>query len=162
MRRVVVITVAAGLAIIAAGCQQQPQMSPDEIPAIKSTLRAVEQVIRTRNSTYLDSLFSSDAAAGGSSAQKVMAFVYSAGVDSFVGFTRKQIVFRGDAARIDCAITSASGLLRPVTITMRKEGGVWLFKKIEPRIDDALTPRLPDTLPPASDTVSKPPGSISD
>jgi len=160
MRKVVVIAAAAGLAIIA-GCKQQPQMSPDEIPAIKSTLRAVEQVIRTRNSTYLDSLFSSDAAAAGSSAQKVMAFVYSAGVDSFVGFTRKQIVFRGDAARIDCDITSTSGILRPVTITMRKEDGVWLFKKIEPRIDDALTPRLTDTLPPP-DTVSKSSNSTSD
>jgi hypothetical protein len=141
-----VLVVAAGWLILAcAGCAQKQQMSPDEIPAIKATLKAVEQVVRTRRTTYLDSLFTSDAASAGSSAQKIMAFVYSAGVDSFIGFTDKQIAFRGDAARIDCLITGASGVERPVTITMRKEDGVWLLKKIEPRVDSGLN-RKSDSL----------------
>jgi hypothetical protein len=153
MTKAVPVIIAGWLAISAAGCAQKQQMSPDEIPAIKATLKAVEQVVRTRRTTYLDSLFSSDAASAGSSAQKIMAFVYSAGVDSFIGFTDKQIAFRGDAARIDCRITGASGVERPVTITMRREEGVWLLKKIEPRVDNALAP-IP------IDTLSRPPDSI--
>ena len=153
MTRAVLMVAAGWLTICVAGCDRKPQMSPDEIPAIKATLKAVEQVVRTRRTTYLDSLFSSDAASAGSSAQKVMAFVYSAGVDSFIGFTDKQIAFRGTSARIDCQITGASGVQRPVTITMRKEDGVWLLKKIEPRVDNALAP-IP------IDTLSQPPDSV--
>jgi hypothetical protein len=153
MTKAVLIVAAGWLIIVTAGCGQKQQMSPDEIPAIKATLKAVEQVVRTRRTTYLDSLFSSDAASVGSSAQKIMAFVYSAGVDSFIGFTDKQIAFRGDAARIDCQITGVSGVKRPVTITMRKEDGVWLLKKIEPRVDNGMEPVPIDTLSRPRDSI---------
>ena len=59
-------------------------------------------------------------------------FVYGDSLKEFVGFTHKQIVYRYDVARVDCNMLGADGYSRPVTITLRKEKGEWLFKKIEP------------------------------
>lgn len=134
------------LVLLLFGCRQKPELSPDEIPAIKETIKALEQVIRARNAQFVDSLISSDAAASGTTAQSLFAFVYSDGLEEFVGFTEKNIVFRGDAARIDCMISSPSGPIRAVTITLHKEDGLWLFKRIERRIDDRRPLQLPDSL----------------
>ena len=120
------------------GCERKKKLSREEIPAIKETIVAFEQVIKARNTVYFDSIISGEAAKVGTTPESVFNFIYSDGLDEFVGFTRKQIIFRGDSARCDCFIHGPDGPIRPVTITLRKEDDIWLIKKIEPRIDDAL------------------------
>ena len=87
---------------------------------------------------YLDSILSGDAAEAGTTPESVMEFVYGDGLTEFVGFTHKQIYFRGNSARIDGKITGPDGPTKDVTITMRKHGEVWLLKKIEPKVEDAV------------------------
>lgn len=120
------------------GCEFKKNISRDEIPNIKETIVALEIAIKARHLTYLDSLLSSDAAEAGTTAQSILDFVYSDGLTEFVGFTEKQIFFRGNAARIDCKITGPDGPTKDVTITMRKQGEVWFVKRIESKVDDAL------------------------
>lgn len=127
----------AGLVAIH-GCEFKKNISRDEIPNIKETIVALEIAIKARHLTYLDSLLSSDAAEAGTTAQSILDFVYSDGLTEFVGFTEKQIFFRGNAARIDCKITGPDGPTKDVTITMRKQGEVWFVKRIESKVDDAL------------------------
>jgi hypothetical protein len=154
MMRLSITLAVTGLLCLSVGCKERLQISRDEIPAIKGALVTIEQVLRSKKAHYLDSLFSSDARDAGTTAGSVMSFVYSARLDSFVGFTQKQIVFRGDAARIDCMISGPSGPVCPVTITMRKEDGYWLLKKIEPQIDSSLiVPPLPDSLQHGADST---------
>jgi hypothetical protein len=120
------------------GCERRKKLSREEIPAIKETIVAFEQVIKARNTFYFDSVISDDAVKVGTTPESVFDFIYSDGLDEFVGFTQKQIIFRGDAARCDCFIHGPDGPTRPVTITLRKEDDIWLIKKIEPRVNDAL------------------------
>jgi hypothetical protein len=125
----------AGLALVY-GCEFKKNVSRDEIPIIKESIKAFENIVKARNLVYLDSILSSDAAEAGTTPEGVMDYIYSDGLSEFVGFTGKQIYFRGNAARIDCKITGPDGPTKDVTITMRKQGDIWLLKKIEPRVED--------------------------
>jgi len=127
----------AGLAVLY-GCEFKKNVSRDEIPNIKESIVAFEIAIKARHTVYLDSLLSSDAAEAGTTPQSILDFVYSDGLTEFVGFTQKQILFRGDAARIDCKITGPDGPTKDATITMRQQGQVWLIKKIEPLVVDGI------------------------
>ncbi len=129
-RASIIIAVVAGLAL--AGCARKQGLAREEIPAIKQTVVALEKVIKLRDPSYLDSLLSREAGRAGTSAQSLFSFVYGDSLKEFVGFTHKQIVYRDEAARVDCNILGSDGYSRPVTITLRKEKGAWLFKKIEP------------------------------
>lgn len=114
-------------------CTKEQKLSREEIPLIKQSLIALEHAIAAKNTIYIDSLLSSDASEAGTSPQAVLDLIYSAGLREFTGFTQKEIVFRGDAARVDCFAIGEGGSPQPVTITMRKENGLWLLKRIEPR-----------------------------
>jgi hypothetical protein len=120
------------------GCEFKKNISREEIPIIKESISAFEVVIRARNTVYLDSILSSEARDAGMTPESILEFVYGDGLNEFVGFTHKQIFFRGNAARVDCKITGSGGPTKDVTITLRKESDVWLIKKIESRIDDPL------------------------
>ncbi len=120
------------------GCEFKKNISREEIPIIKESIAAFESVLRARSTVYLDSILSSDAAEQGTTSQSILDFVYSDGLTEFTGFTQKQILFRGDDARVDCKITAPDGSTRDVTITLRKENEVWLIKKIEPHTVDAI------------------------
>ena len=129
------------LALVAAamwGCEFKKNVSSDEIPFIKESVHALEQVIKARSTVYLDSLLSEEAAEQGTTPEGVLDFVYADGLTEFAGFSQRKIFFRGNAARVDCMITGPEGPVRPVTITLRKENEVWLLKRIEPRRDDPL------------------------
>jgi hypothetical protein len=138
MRFFVIISISLLVALAATGCEFKKNISRDEIPIIKETIYAFEQVIKARNTVYLDSIFSSEARQLGMSPEFVLDFVYSDGLEEFAGFTNKQILFRGDAARVDGMIAGPDGPTKAVTITLRKENDVWLVKKIEARIDEPL------------------------
>jgi hypothetical protein len=137
MKRLSVIIILAAVMAAACGCEFKKNVSRDEIPIIKESVTAFENILKARNLAYLDSILSTDAAEVGTTPESIMEFVYGDGLTEFVGFSHKQIYFRGNSARIDGKITGPDGPTREVTITMRKHGEVWLLKKIEPRVEDA-------------------------
>ena len=126
------------IASVLSTCDRKPKLSRDEIPSIKTSIYALEQVLKARNTAYLDSILSSEARQIGTTPETVLDFIYGNGPEEFTGFTGKQIMFRGDAARVDCNINGLDSTLRPVTITLRREEGVWLVKRIEKRTEQAL------------------------
>ena len=126
------------IAFVLSACDRGPKLSRDEIPSIKTSIYALEQVLKAKNTVYLDSILSSEARQVGTSPETMLDFIYGSGPEEFTGFTSKQIIFRGDAARVDCNINGPDSTLRPVTITLRREEGVWLVKRIENRIAQAF------------------------
>jgi hypothetical protein len=138
MRAIMTLVIYAAIALMLFGCEFKKNISREEIPLIKKSLGAFEVVLKLRSTVYVDSLLSSDAAEAGTSSKYILDFVYSDGMEEFAGFTKKQIFFRGDAARVDCTISGPDGPVKDVTITMRKEDETWLVKKIETRIDDGI------------------------
>jgi len=144
MRRFVPIGILfiAAIIALATGCEFKQNISSKEIPIIKKAIGEMEVEIRADNSAGLDSMLSSEAAGSGTSARSILDFVYHAGsndtLTNFVGFTGKQIFFRGDAARVDASIADSTGPVTEVTITLKKEGDRWLIKALGPRIDEPL------------------------
>lgn len=120
------------------GCEFKKNTSREEIPIIKESLGAFEAAIKARDALYIDSLLSSEAAEVGTTSASILDFVYADSLTAFAGFTQKQILFRGDAARVDCTVAGPDGPVREVTITLRKERNIWRIKKLEPRLDDPL------------------------
>lgn len=155
MRRSFTVISALFLLANLSGCEKRRQVAAEEIPYIKNSVVALENVIKAHNSIILDSILSSEATGVGTTAEGMLAFVYTDSLREFVGFTDKEIVFRGNAARVDCNIAGADGYRRPVTITLRKENKVWLIKKLEPRVgkmfpdepDSVTRPLLPESHP---------------
>jgi hypothetical protein len=145
MKYSAVVLLAVVLLATLPGCERKRQVASEEIPYIKNSLIVLEKVIKAHNGIVLDSILSSDAAAAGTTPEGLLAFVYTDSLREFVGFTDKEIIFRGDAARVDCDIAGADGYRKPVTITLRKEDKVWLIKKLEPRIGK-LFPDEPDSV----------------
>lgn len=146
MKRKITISVCMALiAFVLSACDRGPKLSREEIPSIKVSIYALEQVLKAKNTIYLDSLLSSDASQIGTSPETILNFIYGKGPEEFTGFTGKQIIFRGDAARVDCNINGPDSTLRPVTITLRREEGVWLVKRIENRTGQAF-PEKGDSL----------------
>ncbi|MDD4050286.1 MAG: hypothetical protein PHR28_00125 [candidate division Zixibacteria bacterium] len=139
------VFLAAALLLVSAGCERKRQVSSEEIPFIKNSIVAFENVIKAHNGILLDSILSSDAAAAGTTSEDLLKFVYTDSLREFVGFTDKEIIFRGDVARVDCDLTGADGYRKPVTITLRKEDKVWLIKKLEPR-RGKMFPDEPDSV----------------
>jgi hypothetical protein len=138
MNRLTLLVASALVGVLIFGCEGRKVLSRDEIPFIKESLRALETVIKLRDAAHLDSILSSDAGEAGTTAQGVLQFVYADSLQEFVGFTHKQIFFRGDVARVDCDVSGPNGPARPVTVTLRKEDDEWLIKKVEPRVDEPL------------------------
>ncbi|MEZ5358893.1 MAG: hypothetical protein R3F48_08680 [Candidatus Zixiibacteriota bacterium] len=127
------------------GCEAETNIPRDEIPLIKESVTALENVIKRGDDIYFDSLASSEVAKSANDVAKIHDFIFSDGPGEFSGFTEKQIVYREDIARVDCKINSPDGPGRAVTITFKKEGPVWLFKNIEAGQDEKAIPIMPDT-----------------
>ncbi|MEE9443637.1 MAG: hypothetical protein V3V99_13310 [candidate division Zixibacteria bacterium] len=135
---------AAFILISIPGCQEDI-VTRDEIPLIKDSITAIENVIKARDPIYLDSLLCSEAPSAGTSTETILDFIYDDDLSEFIGFTGRQIFYRNDAARIDCSVSGPAGTVKEITITLKKENEVWLLKKIEPRIDNPAPP-IRDTI----------------
>jgi hypothetical protein len=143
MKGLIPISILMAVVVMAsAGCEFKKNISRKEIPIIKKSIVEMEAAIRADNDTGLDSLLSIEAADSGTTARSILDFVYHAGpndtLTEFVGFTGKQIFFRGDAARVDASISGPDGPVADVTITLKKENDVWRVKQIAPRVDQPL------------------------
>jgi hypothetical protein len=121
------------------GCQNDI-VTRDEIPLIKDSMMALENVVKARNTIYLDSLLCSEASSVGTSPETILSFIYDNDTGEFTGFTGRQIFYRNDAARVDCTVSGSEGPIKEITLTFKKENDVWLLKRIEPRIDNPAPP----------------------
>lgn len=126
--------------IVLLSCDDQREVSREEIPAIKAGLTALEAAIKTHDFGGLDTLLSPESADAGVTARTVMDFVYGAGGNEFAGFSDRQFFYRGDAARVDCRLTRATAPAREVTLTLRKNENGWRLKNIGIRTSEALPP----------------------
>lgn len=133
------------MAFVLAGCHSETNISRDEIPLIKESVTALENVIKLNDEALFDSLASPDIAVSADDIKKVHDFIFSDDVADFFGFTDKQIVYRDDIARVDCRIKMAEGPGRSVTLTFKKENDVWMFKNIQPGSGEKAIPIMPDT-----------------
>ena len=138
MKNLFKLVVIVLVAIALVGCEKQKQLSREELPLIKETIFAFEQVIRMRSEIYIDSVISSDADRSVLTADSLFDFIYGDDLREFAGFTGKRIIYRGNAARADCFIAGPDGPTRPVTITLHKEDDIWLIKKIEPGLEEPI------------------------
>lgn len=131
--------VACLLLISIVGCQNDI-VTRDEIPLIKDSMMALENVVKARNTIYLDSILCSEASSVGTSPETILSFIYDDSISEFTGFTGRQIFYRNDAARVDCTVSSPDGPKKEITITFKKENDIWLLKKIESRVDNPAPP----------------------
>lgn len=131
------VVVLAGVVLF--GCEFKKNISREEIPIIKQAVGDFEAAVRTKNSVAIDSSLANES---DETVNGILGFAYtdSTGnpIDSFVGFTSRQIFFRGDAARVDCSVTGPDGLAKDVTITLKKEDDIWRVKRLERRVDNPL------------------------
>ncbi len=144
MRKYLIVLMSVIIICGLIGCESDTNIPRDEIPLIKESITALEKVIKLENVAYFDSLSSSEISADRDNLEKLKAFVFSDGITEFSGFTGKQIVYRDNAARIDCQIMGGDSASKPVTLTFKKEQGNWLFKNIEVGSEKPI-PIMPDT-----------------
>jgi len=131
MKWKLLILVVTGCFIFAA-CQPEPKLSRNQIPLIKQSVVAFENVIKWREQSLLDSILSQDADRQFMNIDSILAFIETDTVGQFSGFAPKSIVFRGDAARCDSYIQGEKGQGKPVTITLKLENdSLWLIKRLE-------------------------------
>lgn len=145
MKSVIVCLSCAVILLGILGCESETNIPRDEIPLIKESVTALEKIIKRGDTAYFDSLSSSDIASSMDNVGKVHDFIFADGLAEFTGFTRKQIVYRDDAARVDCKIEGPNGPGRAVTITFKKENDSWLFKNIVAGEGKKAIPIMPDT-----------------
>lgn len=131
----------AGLLVLACGCSRKKELSRNEIPAIKQSIIAFENVIKRNDQSLLDSIISREANKTYMNMDSIEAFIEADTVGPFSGFAPKTIAFRDDAARCDSYIQGENGQGRAVTITLKKDkDDLWLIKNLELRSDDLMPP----------------------
>ena len=138
MKKVVTVLIVGLMFIGLSACTREKKLSREELPLIKETVFALEQVIRLRSDVYIDSIVSSDANRAVLSPDSLYDVIYTDGLEEFPGFAGKRIAYRGDAARIDCFVPVSDTIERPVTITLHKENEIWLVKNIEPGMEEPI------------------------
>ena len=151
MRSLIMSLTIVSAVLILSACGGREPVSRDELPLIKQSVVALENGIKAHSAHEIDSLLSSEAADMKLTPQSILDFIYSNGAMTFTGFGNKQIVFRADAARVDCIVLAADSLKRPITLTLKKENGIWRLKNIEADTERAF-PIKPDS----SDTGGSP------
>ncbi|MCK5126597.1 MAG: hypothetical protein KAR42_10100 [candidate division Zixibacteria bacterium] len=144
MRKIVIIVVTLLLSVMIWGCGEK-HIPSDEIPVIKESIKALENVIIRRDYTLFDSILSPEASGENTTADHVFALIYRDGITSFTGFINKQIIYNNDAARVDCEANVGEGPPQAITITFKKDGDIWLLKKVEARTGEQAIPIMPDT-----------------
>lgn len=138
MKKIIFFLVIGLIIVGLSACTRKKQLAREELPLIKETIFALEQVIKLRSAVYIDSIVSSDANRTILSPDSLFDFIYADGREEFSGFTGKRIVYRGDVARVDCFAPYPDSADRPITITLHKENDLWLVKNIEPGLAEPI------------------------
>jgi hypothetical protein len=127
------LVIGAG-ALAVSGCFDK---TPDRnyFPLIKRQIVELQTAVKNRDRVPLEKLLVSDYASRGG-ADSVVQFAF--GTDpsfQFAAFSKAEILYTNDRARVDCVIVDSTGReLRPATLTFEHVNNAWLLKRIEPRL----------------------------
>jgi hypothetical protein len=127
------LVIGAG-ALVVSGCFDK---TPDRnyFPLIKRQIVELQTAVKNRDRVPLEKLLVSDYASRGG-ADSVVQFAF--GTDpsfQFAAFSKAEILYTNDRARVDCVIVDSTGReLRPATLTFEHVNNAWLLKRIEPRL----------------------------
>lgn len=112
------------------GCREKSP-SRDYIPIIKQRIYAVQEAIKSRGKNAIDSLLTSDYAAGGGADSLVQFANGSDPTFAFGRFAHTEIYYTNDKARVDCVIVGQDNRnLRSATLTFERRKENWLLKQI--------------------------------
>lgn len=139
------------------GCKEKTP-NRDFFPVIKQRVFLLQEAIRNRTATGLDSLLAPDYAERGG-ADSVVQFAY--GEDpkfQFARFGETEIFYTDERARVDGVIVGEDGqVLRDMILIYEHRGDRWLLKRIgpgEPSGVDSLDRAIDSVVGATEDTVA--------
>ena len=118
--------------VLAVGCGQETP-SRDHIPLLKQRVYQLQQAVKAKDRTALDSLLSPEILDHEQSSDSLLGFVYGPDDDfDFQQFGGCEYAYTNDKARINCFVTDNSGQKdRPVVFTFIYRHDLWLLKHFE-------------------------------
>lgn len=113
-----------------AGCGGEELPSRDQIPVLRANLYALEQGIKARDRTAIDSLLSVDILDAGQSSDSLLNFVYGpAGDRPFARLGNYNIFYNNQLAVINCYIMDSTEQIdRPLKLRYGYKTDLWLLK----------------------------------
>jgi hypothetical protein len=119
-------------ALLAAGCSEETP-SRDHIPLLKERVYLLQQAVKEKNHTAIDSLLLPEILSYRQSSDSLLRFAY--GPDDRFAFERFgdcEIIYTSDKARIDCFVMDSTGREdRPIVFTFVHKHDLWLLKRFE-------------------------------
>ncbi len=132
MKRIATICLPAALALALVSCQEKTP-NRDYIPILKQRVYLVQQAVKNRDASALDSLLTDDLKGEGRNADSLVRFV--AGPDGqfrFDRFANCEIYYNDDKARADCEVVDSAGNQNGrITLTLTRKGDRWLLKRFD-------------------------------
>ena len=115
------------------GCGKKETASREHIPVIKEQIYALQEAVKNRDTTELDSLVSKDMLDGGMNIDSLYRFVYGPeGTFAFDRFGDYEIFYTNKKARVDCYIMDSTlAKDRPAVLTFVNDHDRWLLKRFE-------------------------------
>ncbi|MEA1981087.1 MAG: hypothetical protein U9N54_08960 [candidate division Zixibacteria bacterium] len=117
------------------GCKEKTP-SRDNIPEIKNQLFKLQQAVKQKNRSAIDSLLSVDMLKKKLTSDSLLQFVYNIperyDAFEFEQFGGANIIYSFDIAQIDCFIMDSTHLKdRPIVFKLILDDKVWIFKEFE-------------------------------
>ena len=132
MKRIIFLSTLLLLALSVPGCKEKTP-NRNYIPVIKQRVFVLQQAIKDRSKTALDSLLTEEYRSR-SGADSVVQFSY--GEDptfQFDHFGRAEIFYTDSRARVDGNVVGVDGrILKEMTLIYEHQGERWLLKRIGP------------------------------
>jgi len=118
-------------------CETQTP-SRDHIPVLRQRLFQLQEAIKTRNQSAIDSLLSVQILTNDQSSDSLLKYVYGPTGDfAFTQLGNYRVFYTEAKARIDCYIMDSNSITdRPLTLTFVLEHDMWLLKRFEPGLAD--------------------------
>ncbi|HWR84301.1 MAG TPA: hypothetical protein VN285_13465 [Candidatus Deferrimicrobium sp.] len=103
------------------------------IPVLKQAVYQLQEAVKTRDRTAIESLLSSDLVSNGQDADSLLRFAFGqSGGFQFERFGNCEYVFTRDKARIDCYVMDSTARKdRPAVLTFVHQRDRWLLKRFE-------------------------------
>jgi hypothetical protein len=118
-------------------CETQTP-SRDHIPILQQRLFRLQEAIKTRDRSAIDSLLSVQILTNDQSSDSLLKYIYGPTGDfAFSQLGRYRVFYTEAKARIDCYVMDSSMTTdRPLTLTFVLEHDMWLLKRFEPGLAD--------------------------
>ncbi|MDD3731949.1 MAG: hypothetical protein PHU88_06205 [candidate division Zixibacteria bacterium] len=119
-------------AVLLTGCGEK-NPSREHIPVIKDRFYDLQEAIKARNMSALDSLMSAKMLSDRMDVDSLLRFIYgSEGENNFNHFGEYEIFYTQNKARVDCYLMDSSAARdRPAAFTFILDGDRWLLKRFE-------------------------------